>query len=256
MLVSLPRVLLLAASGALTALSGEARAHVVPNTTVEADFYADGGYTLRINVDPRTFMAADPTTLPPVPAAWYRDQTQEQVAATHQKAREYLEACLGLLFNGRKVPLPECQLQAINGADNTPITPATQEVHLLATGQGVVPEGAASFRLDFAKAANTSLILLTTQPGKAAARAQVVFPGELSKEVSLHAETSRASATPAPGGEPPPAAAASPPPAADSMHRVWLGVVAGVTLAILILGRSLLARYRHHHKFHRKPRSM
>ena len=62
------------------AMPGAAWAHVVPNMTVEADFAADGVYTLSINVDPRTFLAADPTTLPPVPGSWYREQTPEQLA--------------------------------------------------------------------------------------------------------------------------------------------------------------------------------
>ncbi|MGV3662481.1 MAG: hypothetical protein ACO1TE_20015 [Prosthecobacter sp.] len=244
MLVPNLRVLLLVASGVLMAFPGPLRAHVVPNTTVEADFSADGGYVLRINVDPRTFMAADPTTLPPVPASWYRDQTQEQVAATHQKAREYLGASLGLIFSGHKVPLPECLFQAIDGDDNTPLDAETQEVHLLATARGTVPNGASSFQIDFAKGANTSLILLSTQPGKAAPRAQVVFPGEVSPEVILRTETSAPPApNPAPASE-------------DSMNHIWLILVGGGTLIALIIGWRLLIRYRHHHKFHRKPRSM
>ncbi len=248
-----PCVILLAAFGAIVSLSGQAQAHVVPNTTMEADFSADGSYAVRINVDPRTFMAADPTTLPPVPASWYREQTPEEVAATHEKARAYLEACLRLVFSGDKAHLPKCEFQAINGDDNTPINAQSQEVHLLATGQGRVPEGASTFRLDFAKAANTSLILLTTQPGKAAPRAQVVFPGELSKEVVLR---DAPPARPVPAVEPRLPSSSSPPPAADSMNQVWLGLVAGIALIALIIGRLLLARYRHHHKFHRKPRSM
>ena len=66
---------------ALLEVAGVAHAHVVPNMTVEAEFNSAGGYTLRINVDPRTFLAADPTSLPPVPASWYLEQTPEQAAA-------------------------------------------------------------------------------------------------------------------------------------------------------------------------------
>lgn len=243
MLVLNLRIFLLAASGALLALAGHAQGHVVPNMTVEADFSADGGYVLRINVDPRTFMAADPTALPPVPASWYREQTREQAAGTHQKAQEYLGASLGLIFSGHKVALPECVFEAINGADNTPINADTQEVHLLATARGTVPKGASTFKIDFAKSANTSLILLTTQPGKAAPRAMVVFPGEPSKEVILSTETS-----------PPPAQ--NPEPPAESSDQIWLILVGGVTLVALVIGWRLLVRYRHHHKFHRKPRSL
>jgi hypothetical protein len=171
------------------AMPGAAWAHVVPNMTVEADFAADGGYTLSINVDPRTFLAADPTTLPPVPGSWYREQTPEQLAATHEKAGEYLARALGLLFGGQKTPLPNCALQAIDGESNTPLTAETQEVHLLASAQGRVPAGAASFQIDFAKDANTTLILLPSHGGKAAPRPQVIFPGETSRAYPLETST-------------------------------------------------------------------
>ncbi len=239
--VSYLRVFLLAA---FVVSSGHVRAHVVPNMNMEADFNADGSYALRINVDPRAFLAADPTALPPVPASWYRDQTPEQIAATHEKAREYLAASLGLTFKGRKVPLPEPQFQAIDGADNTPIDAETQEVHLLATVRGAVPQGADVFRVDLGKEAKTPLILLTTQEGKAAPRAQVVFPGEEGKAVAIRAAPAK------------PQAAQPPSPPADSMNHVWLILVGGVTLVAVLVGWRLLVRYRHHHKFHRKPRSM
>ena len=79
----------------MLAFATVAGAHVVPSMTVEAEFQSDGGYALRINVDPRTFLAPDPTTLPPVPASWYREQTPEQIAATHERAQYYLAEALG-----------------------------------------------------------------------------------------------------------------------------------------------------------------
>lgn len=244
MLFSRLRVFLPALALALLgAAAGLARAHTVPNMTLEAAFAADGGFTLAINIDPRTFMAADPTTLPPVPASWYRDQTQEQVAATHQKARAYLGEALRLVFSGTKVPLPECRFQPIDGADNTPMDAETQEVHLLATAHGTLPQGATAFQVDFAKAATTSLILLTSQSGKTSPRAQVVFPGELSPPVALRR----------PDPAPPPAAA---PPPVRPQNRIWVVLVAGAALIILIIGWRLLVRYRHHHRFHARPRSM
>jgi hypothetical protein len=124
---------------AFLAVASIARAHVVPNMTVEAEFESKGGYTLRINVDPRIFLASDPTSLPPVPASWYLEQTPEQVAATHEKAQQYLTSALGVLFNEQKAPLPTCKIQAMDGADNTPLKADTQEVHLLATASGQLP---------------------------------------------------------------------------------------------------------------------
>lgn len=224
-------------------IPGTAWGHVVPNMTLEASFASDGGYSLSINVDPRTFMAADPTSLPPVPGSWYREQSPSQITATHQKAREYLSKSIGLVFNGQKVPLPECVFQAIDGADNTPFDAETEEVHLLATTRGYAPAGATTFQVDFAKEANTTLILLATPPGSSTPRARVVFAGETSPEMRLRRE---GGASAAPGPQPVAAPGGSP---------VWLVLAGGVTLAGVIIGWRLLAYYRHHHRLHRKPRS-
>jgi hypothetical protein len=198
--------LLQRALAAFLSVIGVAEAHVVPNMTIEADFAADRSYILRINFDPRTFLAADPTTLPPVPGSWYREQSQEQKAATHQKARDYLSSALGVLFGAQKSVLPDCEIQAIDGEDNNPLKADTQEVHLLATARGWVPETATTFQIDFAKDANTTLILLHTQAGAAEPRPQVIFPGETSRAFQLKT-TEPAAPLPA---SPPPVASNSP----------------------------------------------
>ena len=212
-------------------------AHVVPNMTIEAEFNSAGGYTLRINVDPRTFLAADPTALPPVPASWYLEQTPEQAAATHEKAQQYLASSLGVLFDGKKAELPSCKIQAMDGADNTLLKAATQEVHLLATASGQLPAGATTFQVEFAKEANTSLILLHTQAGKTELRPQVVFPGETSRPFQLHVSAA------APLVD-------SPPPKANEAY-----VIAAIAVACILgfIGWRLLSHFRHHHRAHRKP---
>ena len=214
--------------------------HVVPNMTVEADFSSVGSYTLRINVDPRTFLASDPTSLPPVPGSWYGDQTPEQVAATHEKAQEYLTHALGVLFNGQKTTLPSCVIQAMDGADNTPLKAETQEVHLLATAKGRLPANTTTFQIDFAKDANTSLILLHTQAGKTELRPQVVFPGEASRPFQLRVIAAAA-----------PVEAPAPP----QSNELYLIVALSVACIVIITGALLLSHYRHHHRAHRKPGS-
>ncbi len=218
-------------------VAGIVHAHVVPNMTVEAEFNAAGGYKLSINVDPRTFLAADPTSLPPVPASWYQEQTPEQVTATHEKAQQYLASALGVLFNGQKTTLPACKLRAMDGADNTPLKADTQEVHLLATASGQRPASAATFQIDFAKDANTSLILLQSQAGKTELRPQVVFPGETSRPFQL-----KVTAAVPPGDSPPVKA-----------NEVYLIVAISVACIVIITGWLLLSHYRHHHRAHRKP---
>lgn len=215
-----------------------ARAHVVPNMTIEAEFDSAGGYTLRINVDPRTFLAADPTSLPPVPSSWYLEQTPEQVAATHEKAQQYLTRSLGLLFDGKKASLPACKIQAMDGADNTPLTADTQEVHLLGTASGQLPAISATFQIDFAKEANTSLILLHSQAGKTELRPQVVFPGETSRPFQLQ----RVAAAVAPAEAP-----------AAKTNNIYLIIAVSVACIVIITGWMLLSHYRHHHRAHRRP---
>jgi hypothetical protein len=226
---------------AALAIVGTAQAHVVPNMTVEADFSSTGTYSLRINIDPRTFLAAEPTSLPPVPGSWYRDQTPEQVLATHEKAREYLASSLRVLFNGQKATLPPCDIQAIDGNDNTPFKAETQEIHLLATATGQLPAGTNTFQIDFAKTANIPLILLQTQGGKAEPRPRVVFPGETSPPFQLQAVVATTAA--------PPPVVAAPSPAS----QLYLIVSLSVVCILIIVGWRLLSYYRHYHRAHRKP---
>lgn len=221
-----------------SAVASIVRAHVVPNMTVEAEFDSTGGYTLRINVDPRTFLASDPTSLPPVPASWYLEQTPDQVAATHEKAQQYLARSLGLLFEGKKATLPACKIQAMDGADNTPLKADTQEVHLLAAASGRLPANSTSFQVDFAKDANTSLILLHSMAGKTELRPQVIFPGETSRPFQLHVV--------APAALPPDAPA-------SQAGNIYLIIALSVACIVIITGWLLLSHYRHHHRAHRRP---
>ena len=68
---------------AVGAVVGLARAHVVPNMTVEGGFAPGRASTLRLNVGLRNLLATGPPTLPPGPGSWYRGQTPEQGAAPH-----------------------------------------------------------------------------------------------------------------------------------------------------------------------------
>ncbi len=229
----------------LLTLVSVAQAHVVPSMTVEAEFAGEGAYVLKINVDPRTFLAPDPTTLPPVPASWYREQSPEQIAVTHERARGYLAGSLILQFDGQKVPLPPCQIEAINGEDSTPLSEETRELHLLATATGRLPDAAATFRIDFSKTANTSLILLHSKGGKSDLRPQVLFPGETSREFRFGTLEEKAAEPAAPREQ-----------AASPVSRLFLVLSVSISCVLVIVGWRLLSHYRHHHRAHRPPRSM
>ncbi|MCX6853483.1 MAG: hypothetical protein NTV80_01100 [Verrucomicrobia bacterium] len=96
-------------------LAGPAAAHQVPNMTIEADFDAQGHFEMKVNVDPRVILSDQPTSLPPVVAAWYLDQSPEQVKATYEKALSYLKANLQLQFGTITMPLDEVTWQAMDG---------------------------------------------------------------------------------------------------------------------------------------------
>lgn len=160
-------------------------AHQVPSMTMEADFAVNRGFTLRINLDPRLFLSDEPTTLPPVPASWYREQTEAERTKTHEDALAYLGKNLTLQFGGETLPLPPLKIEVIDGADNTPFKPETAEVHLLASGRSVIPGSGGEFRVSLGREANVSLILLSRVEGQKDPVPRVVFPGETSQAFPL-----------------------------------------------------------------------
>jgi hypothetical protein len=176
------------------------QAHQIPNITLEAMFAADHSYTLRANLDPRVFLSAQPTALPPVEAGWYLNQTESSRRETHLQAVEYLRKNLSLRFGTTDVEWPETEITAIDGSSLEPLKPDTAETHLLAVAQGRVPDGGEAFELIFGPEANVSLILLNSEDGKPERRPQVLFPGESSRPYKL---TAAAVMTPPPAAEPP-----------------------------------------------------
>jgi hypothetical protein len=206
---------------ALLAFVGPLHAHNVPSITIESQFTADETFDLTIHFDPRIFLAADPRTLPPVDGTWFSNQSPDQASATLIKADEYLRKSLGLVFNGRPIPLPKLTIQPVDGADNTPLSPDTQELHFLAQCAARIPKEATEFQVVFAKSAAVDLILLNTLENTADRRPQVLFPI---------------------------ATEASPPvPASPSVTLL-------IALVAVFVGWRLLKKYRHFHRGHRKPK--
>lgn len=170
---------------ALVSVHSTASAHQVPSLTVEALFSAGRGYTLRVNVDPRLIISDQPSSLPPVPIEWYRDQKPEELAATEEKASGYLRKALSIRFGEITAAVEKCRFQPMDGATNMPLSEDTKEVHLLAEMKGYVPEGQSSFSLSLSHDANVSMILMNSFEGAMERRPNVVFPGESSRPFPL-----------------------------------------------------------------------
>jgi hypothetical protein len=160
---------------------GVAQAHTVPNLVVEAEFLADGAYTLKVNFDPRLVISEKPTTLPPVTAAWWLDQTAEQQIKSRLDAKAYLLRAIVLLFSGAALPEPAWDIQPMDGTNSMPLAKETTEVHLLATLKGQLPTAAENFSIKLEPAANAALVLLSSVNGAAERRPQVIFTGETSR---------------------------------------------------------------------------
>ena len=223
----------------LPCLVGSLSAHTVPSTEIEARFEKDGRGVLTINLDPRAFLAADPTQLPPVPASWYLEQSAEQQAATRDQGRLYLEKALTPLLDGQKVTPSRIDVQPIDGADNNPLRPDTAELHFLATFTLQAPPEATTFQLDYSKSAKTDAILHQTSPLSSGSRFQVIFPGETSRPFRFQEP-----AKPVPASLPPPKPA----------RASTLGYIIGIVVILVIAGWLQLNKYRHYHRAHRKPR--
>ncbi len=170
-------------------------AHQVPNMTVEAAFTADGGFEIKVNIDPRVFLSDNPASLPPVPASWYLDQSEEQRRDTFRQATSHVGSMLKFQLGKEALKEPSIEWQAMDGATSLAVTADTAETHLLGTLRGAVPEGADRFTLEYARNGQVSLILLTTTPGMTEPKVQVLFAGEASRPVVIPA------GRPAPGPE-------------------------------------------------------
>jgi hypothetical protein len=180
-----PLFCLLLAAGILL-FSAQLHAHTVPNLVIEAEFKADHSYTLRVNFDPRLFLSEKPTSLPPVAASWWTEQTETQRADTQKQALDYLRRSYELLFSGTPLAETAYSVQPMDGADSMPLSATTTEVHLLATLSGKLPESAQDLVIKLHPSANAALVLLTSLEGeKKAARPQVLFTGESSRPVPV-----------------------------------------------------------------------
>ena len=214
------------------AACGGALAHQVPSLTVEALFSADRSYTLRINVDPRLFISDQPSSLPPVPIEWYRDQKPEELAATKIKAAGYLVKSLHIKFGDVTLPLENCDFQPMDGATNMPLSADTKEVHLLAAAKGTVPKEQNTFALALSQDANVSMILMNSFEGTMERRPNVVFPGETSRPFQLAFPAKPAPSASIPTIEKP--AVPTQDKARSTNKILWAVAAGGILLAIFL----------------------
>jgi len=204
-------------------------AHQVPNMTAEATFTSDGGFEVKVNIDPRVFLSDNPASLPPVPASWYLDQSENQRRSTFRQATSHVSRMLKFQLGKEALKEPAIDWQAMDGATSLAVTANTAETHLLGTFRGAVPEGADRFTLEYAREGQVSLILLTTTPGVTEPKVQVLFAGEGSRPIAI------------PAGRPRPE---PPPPARGPSQRSQGPEALALVVLLAVIAGAGLRRFR------------
>lgn len=210
----------------LTSVCGAARAHTVPVVVIEAEFSPAREVILKVNLDPRLFLQAVPTSVPAVPASWWFDQDDASKEKTLLQAAEYVSRTLR--FSVGETPLTaQWKLQPIDSVSAIPLAPTSAEAHLLAEHRGPLPAVPGDFKVAVDKSCAVAVILLCSTTGDPERRPQSLFPGEMSRAFPLPA---------IPQPPPPPPAAASP---------GWLlWIIIGVCVLGLLLGLFLRSSKR------------
>ncbi|MEZ0386226.1 MAG: hypothetical protein ACAI34_04100 [Verrucomicrobium sp.] len=175
-------------------------AHPIPTMTVEAEFHHDGSCDLRVNMDPRLFLHAVPSTLPPVPGSWWWDQNPADQAKTTDNALQYLARTLRFQLGDTGL-MPKWEVRPIDSTLTTDLSPTSAEVHLLARSRVAIPHPPGDFKVVLDRSAAVPMILLNSETGNPKVAPQSVYPGE----------SSRAFTPPATSGPQPTAPAASTP---------------------------------------------
>lgn len=171
------------------------QAHQVPSLTLEAKFTSEGAAAFSINLDPRLFLAEDPTTLPPVPAPWFRDQSEQERAQTLASAQAYVQSAITFFFDDQKAAALTWEFIPIDGATGEPFTDATAEVHFLAKCSTKCPVSAGTSSIRLEPAAKAAAVLLNSlkqidsQEEQSERRPQILFPGESSRAFKIQPAT-------------------------------------------------------------------
>lgn len=182
------------------AICGMLQAHTVPVLVVEAEFGHAREVALKVNLDPRLFLAQQPTSLPPVPASWWFGQDAAAQEKTRRQAADFVSRTLD--FSLGATPLQgSWRVQPIDSASAFPLGEASTEVHLLAEHEGVLPASAGDFKMAIRKDCPVAVILLCSQAGDAERRPQSLFPGETSRGFPVSA-LPQATATTVPTSSP------------------------------------------------------
>jgi hypothetical protein len=179
----MPRALLILLAAATC---GSLRAHTVPVVVIEAEFSPAREAVIKVNLDPRLFLSAQPTAVPPVPASWWFEQDESAQLDTRKTAADYVARTFTFSV-GKTTLRGDWKVEPIDSASAFPLGQASTEAHLLVEHRGVLPATAGDFKVAVGKECAVAVILLCSNAGDEERKPQSLFPGEISRAFPLPA---------------------------------------------------------------------
>ncbi len=169
-------------------------AHPIPDVAVRADFATNGGWTLQVEIDPRSF-EPDPNVAPYLTNADLGLTPPEKQARLKAAARDYIRRVVSVVLDPALEVIPEFDWQ-FTTLENAPLKAAEDPVMLTGTWKTQIPAGTTGYSIKALPEGTLSVLYHNTALGKKVERFQILFPGETSYVLDLQTFKPRTQAPP------------------------------------------------------------
>lgn len=169
---------LLGGAFCIAIFAGVASAHPEPDIPVRSQFMKDGSCTVKIELDPRCFVA-EPITTPYTVKSELDAMTLERKEELRKLSRELINMSVEFLFEPSGKVAPDFAVE-FSGINEAPLKNDEDPVMLICTWKTKPPVGATGWKLRATKAAKFAVIFRNHIEGVEQPRFSVLFPGETS----------------------------------------------------------------------------
>lgn len=157
---------------------GVALAHPEPDIPVKSQFMKDGSCTVKIELDPRCFVA-EPITTPYTVKRALDAMTPERKEELRKLARDLIKTSIEFLFEPTGKVEPDFAVE-FSGINEAPLKTEEDPVMLICTWKTKTPPAATGWHLKTTKSAKFAVIFRNAIEGVEQPRFSVLFPGETS----------------------------------------------------------------------------
>ncbi|MBL9177451.1 MAG: hypothetical protein JNM65_05260 [Verrucomicrobiaceae bacterium] len=181
-------------AGLFLCLATAGTAHPLPDVAVRANFEQSGGWTLQVEIDPRSF-EPDPNVAPYLTKADLGVTPLEKQEKLKATARDYIRRVVAVVLDPVVEVKPEFDWQ-FTTLENAPLKMPEDPVMLTGTWRGEIPAGTTGYSIKALPEGTLSVLYHNTALGKKVERFQILFPGETSYVLDLKTFTPRTAAPP------------------------------------------------------------